>query len=42
MSTATPTGFEFVSDAQGRVTHVLVKDGGEVRKAARKAAPPPR
>jgi hypothetical protein len=37
MSTATPTGFEFVSDAQGRVTHVLVKDGGEVRKAARKA-----
>ena len=39
MSTATPTGFEFVSDAQGRVTHVLVKDGGEVRRAARKAGP---
>lgn len=39
MSTATPTGFEFVSDAQGRVTHVLVKDGGDVRKAARKAGP---
>ena len=41
MSTATPTGFEFVSDAQGRVTHVLVRDGGEERKAARKAAAPP-
>ena len=42
MSTATPTGFEFVSDAQGRVTHVLVKDGGDVRKAARKAMAPAR
>ena len=40
MSTATPTGFEFVSDAQGRVTHVLLKDGGDVRKAARKAGAP--
>jgi hypothetical protein len=37
MSTATPTGFEFVSDAQGRVTHVVVRDGGEERKAVRKA-----
>ena len=26
-------------DAQGRVTHVLVRDGGEVRKAARKPGP---
>jgi hypothetical protein len=42
MSTATPTGFEFVSDAQGRVTHVLVKDGGDVRPAVRKAGAPPR
>ena len=40
MSTATPTGFEFVSDAQGRVTHVLVKDGGDVRKATRKTGAP--
>jgi hypothetical protein len=36
MSTATPTGFEFVTDGQGRVTHVIVRDGGEARKAARK------
>ena len=43
MSTATPTGFEFVSDAQGRVTHVIVRDGGDERKAVRKAgAAPPR
>jgi hypothetical protein len=43
MSTATPTGFEFVSDAQGRVTHVIVRDGGEARKAVRKTgAVPPR
>jgi hypothetical protein len=40
MSTATPTGFEFVSDAQGRVTHVLVRDGGEERKAVRKGNAP--
>jgi hypothetical protein len=39
MSTATPTGFEFVSDPQGRVTHVLIRDGGDVRKAVRKAGP---
>ena len=25
LSTATPTGFEFVKDAQGRVTHLMVR-----------------
>ena len=36
MSTATPTGFEFVKDAQGRVTHLIVRADGE-QKAVRKA-----
>jgi hypothetical protein len=32
MSTATPTGFEFVKDSQGAVTHVIVRgDAGEQR-----------
>jgi hypothetical protein len=33
MSTATPTGFEFVKDAQGKVTHMIVRGGeaGEQR-----------
>jgi hypothetical protein len=32
MSTATPTGFEFIRDAQGRVSHVIVRgDAGEER-----------
>ena len=32
MSTATPTGFEFVKDSQGAVTHVIVRgDTGEQR-----------
>jgi hypothetical protein len=43
MSTATPTGFEFVSDAQGRVTHVLVRGAAGDQRAVRKdASPPPR
>jgi hypothetical protein len=37
MSTATPTGFEFVKDAQGRVTHVIVRGGDVDQKAVRKA-----
>lgn len=42
MSTATPTGFEFIKDAQGKVTHLVVRGEGPDRKAARKgdAAPP--
>ena len=36
MSTATPTGFEFVKDAQGKVTHLLVRGDGGDRKAVRK------
>jgi hypothetical protein len=41
MSTATPTGFEFIKDAQGKVTHLVVRGEGPDRKAARKgdAAP---
>jgi hypothetical protein len=38
MSTATPTGFEFVKDAQGKVTHLLVRGDAGERKAVRKAA----
>jgi hypothetical protein len=37
MSTATPTGFEFLKDAQGKVTHLLVRGDGGERKAVRKA-----
>ena len=37
MSTATPTGFEFVKDAGGRVTHVLIRGDAGEQKAARKA-----
>jgi hypothetical protein len=36
MSTATPTGFEFVKDAQGKVTHLIVRADNE-QKAVRKA-----
>jgi hypothetical protein len=36
MSTATPTGFEFVKDAQGKVTHLIVRGDGPDRKAVRK------
>ena len=42
MSTATPTGFEFVKDAQGKVTHMIVRggDAGD-RRAVRKNGPAP-
>jgi hypothetical protein len=36
MSTATPTGFEFVKDARGKVTHLLVKGDDGFRRAVRK------
>jgi len=42
MSTATPNGFEFVKDAQGKVTHLIVRGDGEqkaVRKDAAASAP---
>ena len=41
MSTATPNGFEFVKDAQGKVTHVMLQGDEGNRKANRKAAPAP-
>jgi hypothetical protein len=37
-STATPTGFEFLKDAQGKVTHLLVRGGAVDQKAVRKEA----
>ena len=37
MSTATPNGFEFVKDRQGRVTHVIVRGADGDQKAVRKA-----
>src|SRR5262245_52085443 len=40
MSTATPTGFEFVKDAQGRVTHLIVRGAGGDQKAVRKGGIP--
>jgi hypothetical protein len=39
MSTATPTGFEFVKDARGAVTHVIVRGAAGDQKATRKTAP---
>ena len=36
MSTATPTGFEFVKDARGQVTHLIVRGEAGDRKAVRK------
>ena len=39
MSTATPTGFEFVKDAQGKVTHLIVRGAAGDQKAVRKGAP---
>jgi hypothetical protein len=36
MSTATPSGFEFVRDAQRRVTHVIVRGADGDQKAIRK------
>jgi len=38
MSTATPNGFEFVRDAQGRVTHLMLHSEAGEQKAVRKAA----
>ena len=37
MSTATSNGFEFVKDAQGKVTHLVVRGDGGDQKAVRKA-----
>ena len=37
MSTATPTGFEFVKDAQGKVTHIMVRGAAGEQKAVRKS-----
>ena len=44
MSTATPTGFEFVKDAEGKVTHLIVRGEARDRKAVRKnpSVPAPR
>jgi hypothetical protein len=39
MSTATPTGFEFVADAQGRVAHIVVRGNAGDQKAVRKTGP---
>jgi hypothetical protein len=39
MSTATPNGFEFVKDAQGNVTHLIVRGADGDHKAVRKSAP---
>jgi len=36
MSTATPTGFEFVKDSQGAVTHVIVRGDNGEQRASRK------
>jgi hypothetical protein len=41
MSTATPTGFEFVKNAQGQVTHLIVRGAGRDQRAARKGAAVP-
>jgi hypothetical protein len=36
MSTATPTGFEFVKDGQGNVTHLIVRGAAGDQRAARR------
>jgi len=41
MSTATPNGFEFVKDAQGKVSHLLVHGDAGVQRAVRKTASAP-
>jgi hypothetical protein len=41
MSTATPAGFEFVKDAQGRVTHLIVRGNAGEQKAARRGTAAP-
>jgi hypothetical protein len=40
MSTATPTGFEFIKDARGQVTHLMVRGGAGDIKAVRKSGIP--
>jgi hypothetical protein len=37
MSTATPAGFEFVRDASGKVTHLIVRGQAGEQKAVRKS-----
>jgi len=41
MSTATPTGFEFVKDAEGKVTHMIMRGDAGDQKAVRKGASVP-
>jgi hypothetical protein len=41
MSTATPTGFEFVKDGQGKVTHLIVRGDAGAQKATRKSGSVP-
>jgi hypothetical protein len=41
MSTATPTGFEFFKDAEGKVTHLMVRGESGDHKAVRKGASVP-
>jgi len=41
MSTANPTGYEFVKDAQGQVTHLMVRGAAGDQKAVRTAASVP-
>ena len=36
MSTATPTGFEFIKDAQGKITHLMVRGAAGDQRAVRK------
>ena len=38
MSTATPAGFEFVKDAQGKVTHLIVRGNVAERRRSRRNA----
>jgi hypothetical protein len=42
MSTATPNGFQFVKDAQGKVTHLIVVGDAGVQRAVRKSSAPAR
>jgi hypothetical protein len=41
MSTANPTGYEFIKDAQGKVTHLMVRGAAGDQKAVRKGAAVP-
>jgi hypothetical protein len=41
MSTATPNGFEFVKDAEGKVTQLIVRGDAGEQKAVRKVVPGP-